>query len=1170
MRVAVCRVGDGARVAGLDRIGELDAWWVRLGDEVLLYSPNSKWRGVSKDAERRGLQLQEHPHEISKGDMYLVVQKGRLFQQEHPDIPVMMDKGRYLVVEISRDRAKRIAAREEPCYVVQPLRDNSVVFETRGRTAARSAPVPCIQDLVNGITAADLKGTLSHLVTYFTRHSTSNDYTDAAAWCEDQLKAMGYEAGIESISVGGGRSFNVIAEKPGSGSGDRGLALVVAHLDSVNSAGGPGARAPGADDNGSGSAGVLEIARVLKDRLFVNDLRLILFGGEEQGLNGSKQYVKDLPQTEKARIRAVINMDMIGSVNTTSPTVLLEGAPLSQSIMDDLIDSAGTYTDLVTQTSLNPFASDHVPFLKAGVPAVLTIEGADSANSNIHSANDTLEHVDRHLAQEILRMNVAFIATVLRQQGGGTMTERFDREAREIVSGGELAGSVARSDEVRPQFSGRYKFNGGAEESDGLTDSDGGRGVTYAAMANPIHNLNEPIYAADPTARDDTLNPLRFTIRVDIDGINPLHVVSGTVAKGAPSVGGALPHFIGRVTSNTVSGGTRSIVVEDFKLPWPGSSDTISKLEIDLTGSGFGSPAADVTFIALATENRYGPYSVQRESIFFRDVEMEIDREDGAVDVEPYDTRTHPDRPADLPHDVLTFEKAFAASGVRVTRSSHGNVVITSEAGSDKRWSDRELHDAMEKHWSAFANKPQWKMWIFLAELATSDSLGGIMFDGRINEPGGVDRQGTAVFTKCHFFHSVDGAYIQENPPKVEAVKRELFFNLIHETGHAFNLAHSFQKQLVVRPGDTAWSPPAWMPLASDDRALSWMNYPDRPSPGLNASWFYNRFRFRFDDNENLFLRHAPANFVEMGNEDWFVNHGRVARESLDRRLELKVRSRKAVYEVGEPVIFELRLGNNSNRPVMVHENLDPSDGQVEMAITTPNGERRPFISLMQTRVRLKEKILQPNEALYHAVNLTVGRFGFPFKTPGPYRIEAGFRNLDGGTAASIMQLWVRPPANFDDMRVAGELYTARVGRVLSVGGSRVMDDVNERLKWVCDGLGERHPATYYLTAARAEPLADKFKVLEPGSEKVTVLDPDPEEVEKELAPVVENSEAAADAVGHITYRRIADTYTKCALEVRKKTGAMNAQKSMLGIFEKRNVIQSVVDEISKRIKSLK
>ena len=55
-----------------------------------------------------------------------------------------------------------------------------------------------------------------------------------------------------------------------------------------------------------------------------------------------------------------------------------------------------------------------MPFLEAGVPAVLTIEGADSANANIHTAQDTMQHIDVALAREILAMNLAALATWLK------------------------------------------------------------------------------------------------------------------------------------------------------------------------------------------------------------------------------------------------------------------------------------------------------------------------------------------------------------------------------------------------------------------------------------------------------------------------------------------------------------------------------------------------------------------------------------------------------------------------------------------------------------------------------------------------------------------------------------------------------------------------------------
>ena len=147
----------------------------------------------------------------------------------------------------------------------------------------------------------------------------------------------------------------------------------------------------------------------------------------------------------------------------------------------------------------------------------------------------------------------------------------------------------------------------------------------------------------------------------------------------------------------------------------------------------------------------------------------------------------------------------------------------------------------MARHWQAYANRPQWKLWIFLANRGDDDGLGGVMFDGDIDEPGGVDRQGTAVFTRCPVFHTPEGEYCAANPPADIAMHRELFFNLVHKTGHAFNLAHSFGKE------GGAWQPPPWAPVAGGEQALSWMNYPDLAMPStdrpMNASAFYRRFR---------------------------------------------------------------------------------------------------------------------------------------------------------------------------------------------------------------------------------------------------------------------------------------------------------------------------------------
>lgn len=349
----------------------------------------------------------------------LVTQVGRSFQQQHPDVPVLLDHGRHLVVTLPDLELPHVTLPEadegtqdagasagHPDWRVAPLPADGAVVVNRPAAVARAVD-PVTTELLAELSQDAFAGTLGFLSGLNTRHSLSAGFRQAADHVAALLADRGFAVSRPAITVGSGSSSNVVADRPGSGDGARGVVLMTAHLDSINLAGGPSAPAPGADDNGSGSAGVLEMARVLSGRSWRHDLRVILFGGEEEGLHGSRQYVAGLPATERTRIRAVLNLDMVGRLNTAAPTVLLEGAARSASLINDLATAAATVTTLVVETSLNPFASDHVPFLDAGIPAVLTIEGADSANHDIHSDRDVLATVDPALAMQILRMNVA-------------------------------------------------------------------------------------------------------------------------------------------------------------------------------------------------------------------------------------------------------------------------------------------------------------------------------------------------------------------------------------------------------------------------------------------------------------------------------------------------------------------------------------------------------------------------------------------------------------------------------------------------------------------------------------------------------------------------------------------------------------------------------------------
>ena len=282
----------------------------------------------------------------------------------------------------------------------------------RALVIARRAPDPGVVALLGTLSRDAFLADLQTLAAHHTRRSDSAGFDEAAAWAGAELSSAGYRVSTQPVARGGGSCRNVIADRPGTGPDARDVVLVTAHLDSINLAGAT-EPAPGADDNGSGSAGLLALARALAGHEAALDLRLILFGGEEEGLFGSLQYVAELPDAERARIRAVLNMDMIGGRNTPEPGVLLEGGEVSRPVIDGLASAAATYTGLAVTTSLHPYNSDHVPFIDAGIPAVLTIEADDGANTRPHTADDVVDAVDPDLAIEILRMNLAYLAEVL-------------------------------------------------------------------------------------------------------------------------------------------------------------------------------------------------------------------------------------------------------------------------------------------------------------------------------------------------------------------------------------------------------------------------------------------------------------------------------------------------------------------------------------------------------------------------------------------------------------------------------------------------------------------------------------------------------------------------------------------------------------------------------------
>src|SRR5215212_5076026 len=106
MKLATYYVQPGARASRLDSVVPPGASWAQFGDEVLLYTDETQWEGLVERAGRGDLQLREHRATVEREHMHVVVQNGRLFQQEHPDARVILDRGRFLLVELDPDQAR--------------------------------------------------------------------------------------------------------------------------------------------------------------------------------------------------------------------------------------------------------------------------------------------------------------------------------------------------------------------------------------------------------------------------------------------------------------------------------------------------------------------------------------------------------------------------------------------------------------------------------------------------------------------------------------------------------------------------------------------------------------------------------------------------------------------------------------------------------------------------------------------------------------------------------------------------------------------------------------------------------------------------------------------------------------------------------------------------------
>jgi hypothetical protein len=166
--------------------------------------------------------------------------------------------------------------------------------------------------------------------------------------------------------------------------------IVCAHLDSTSPE--PEALAPGADDDASGTAAVMEAARILARRRTDYTVRFIAFTGEEQGLYGSGGYAVGA-YAANTRIVGVVNLDMIAYADRMPEDLDVFVNSASEWMGYRIAQDAGEYAGLDVRIRVDPSMvySDHASFWDYGYAALLAIEDEPLRNPHYHTTGDTLD-----------------------------------------------------------------------------------------------------------------------------------------------------------------------------------------------------------------------------------------------------------------------------------------------------------------------------------------------------------------------------------------------------------------------------------------------------------------------------------------------------------------------------------------------------------------------------------------------------------------------------------------------------------------------------------------------------------------------------------------------------------------------------------------------------------
>jgi hypothetical protein len=356
-------------------------------------------------------------------DIYLVRTRGGLPSTE--GIVVHGLRGGLFVV--SGDAAAVSGLTERGCAVF-PLRKSRAAGGSPSTAPHRTwtrvtTPDPNIAAMVAQVNWTDVSTRIQWLVDFGTRYSFASNHLTVADAIAGAFVDCGLSPSLRSFVYGAATMYNVEATQTGTVYPDS-FVVICGHYDSISE--NSMVSAPGADDNGTGTAAVLTAAEILTQYDFEYSIRYICFAGEEQGLRGSQAYAS-WARGQDLGIVGVLNFDMMGYWEPgVEKDLEIETNVASQWLAAAITNAADLYTGAAYELHVFDGAwwGDHASFWDEGYAAVNHEEAWDwgdpDFNPYYHTTSDLLTYVGEDFTVGNIQVGVAALATLAVHVPDGT------------------------------------------------------------------------------------------------------------------------------------------------------------------------------------------------------------------------------------------------------------------------------------------------------------------------------------------------------------------------------------------------------------------------------------------------------------------------------------------------------------------------------------------------------------------------------------------------------------------------------------------------------------------------------------------------------------------------------------------------------------------------------